>query len=139
MENGEPQVSQIDAVYSNGSFDITAEVEHTRNCSDCGTELKSISHGMEISVNLADMEEFKKLSADDQKKLLAALENGKAEVECSDDGSGDAEESGGGRYAKNIITVRVNYELTISFDKIELTHSGELEEQSPASAYDECC
>ena len=136
MENGEPQVSSIECSLSGDDVEITAEVEHTRNCADCGTELKSISISMEQSVYLESIEKPKEMSERDFDKWQSGLK--KAECEVEEDGT-DSDESGGGRYAKNMIGVVVDYCLTVKSKGVELKHSGQLREENPASAYDECC
>jgi len=136
MENGEPQVSSIEAVLRGGDVEITAEADHTRNCADCGTELKSISISFSENVSLKDLEKPDEMSEADFEKWKSGLKN--AEVEIDEDGS-DSDESGGGRYAKNMIGVTIDYELKITSNKVELKKTGQLREENPASAYDECC
>jgi hypothetical protein len=136
MENGEPQIGSIEVSRSGTDVEITADVEHTRNCADCGTELKSISISFSESLSLKDVGKPDEMSETDFEKWRAGLK--KAEVEIDEDGS-DSDESGGGRYAKNMIGVVVDYTLKITSSKIELKKSGQLREENPASAYDECC
>lgn len=136
MENGEPQVSSVEASLSGDSINITAEAEHTRNCADCGTELKSLGISFEGNVSLSDFEKPSEMTDADFEKWKSGLK--KAECEIDEDGS-DSDESGGGRYAKNMIGVVVDYTLKVTSKKITVEKSGQLREENPASAYDECC
>lgn len=142
MENGDPEVNSIEVSYADGEFSITCDVRHTRNCADCSTELKDINHNIEASVKLADIESYKALAPEQRARLDAALKDDKAEIEIEEDGS-EADESGGGRYAKNMIKVVVNYQLTVTAGNEEapvtILHAGSLEESCQASGYDECC
>lgn len=144
MENGEPDVN-LECEYSDGSFQISGEIHHARNCADCSTELKSIDLSPDVDVELHQFEDFDKLSAADQQAFKLALDKGEASIEC-DPEDGEVEESGGGRYQKNIITVRVPFTITVKATvskkdpgPVTLTYSGEVSEENPASAYEECC
>lgn len=135
MENGEPEVNGVNCTYNNGGFDVTCEVHHTRNCADCGTELKAVEGVAEGRVELAELEGWDKLTPEAQLEIKTKLEAGEIEPETEDTGS-EADESGGGRYAKNLITCTVHFRLTLGDG---LTHEGTAEMENAASYYEESC
>jgi hypothetical protein len=65
---------------------------------------------------------------------------GKVEISIESDGSGEANESGGGRYKKNMITIGDGYTLEITAEGFpEIKHSGSIEVTTNAGSYEECC
>ena len=144
LENGDPEVQNSEANYSEGCFTLTFSVRGTRLCADCWGELKSLDMDIEETVDLGEMESYKALSKDQQERILNALNDCTAEIELSEEGT-NVDETGGGRYKKNMITTEVSYELTIRVegekpeDTIELCHTGEVSNEAAAGEYEECC
>lgn len=138
MENGDPEINSLEAEFSLGSFTITLDARHTRNCADCGTELKSIDINEEANLDPEDIPAFNELPEEKRKAFLEALESKEVEAEIEEDGS-EADEAGGGRYKANQITVRVNYTLTMEHDGTKISHTGTIESVNTAGSYEECC
>jgi len=146
MENADPEVNDIEGQADIANVIITASVRGVRNCAECGTELKDCDMDMEDTVDVEQLDGFKKLTEVQQAGLLAALEAGEAEIEVEDNG-GEVDEAGGGRYAKNMLTTRILYKLTITFKAVEsgnevtvsIEHEGDLESKNAASEFNECC
>ena len=138
MENGEPEVNFDSPTIEGTTVNVSADFHHTRNCADCSTELKSVDDNVGEEFDIEDTDEFKALPEDDRKSLKEALTSGEAEVEVEDDGS-DASEGGGGRYAKNIITVTAPFTATVTCGEKTFAFKGELKMENAASNYEECC
>lgn len=148
MENGEPSVDEITATYnatpdgSPGSFTITATGEHYRNCAECSTELKNLSFEATEEICLDSFLGWGDLTIEQAGDLVRALQSGDIEPEVESDDT-DVEESGGGRYEKNMITIKVDYTVTIKppdgSEISELTFSGNVIDAHAAGEYEECC
>lgn len=129
MENGDPEIESIDVDEQGG---IQAEVRATRVCADCGTELKEGRFSMEATIS------------DELRKAFDALTvEEKESVEWdSEDGETSANEGGGGRYAKNIITVEVSVVVILRVGE-DGTEKGRCEvsltDSMAAGEFDECC
>lgn len=137
MDNGEPEVSNVDTNFSEGEITVTCEIHHTRNCADCGTELKSIDETAEASCRLNEFADYGSLKVVDHQKIAKDINDGKISIEAEDEGA-EAEESGGGRYAKNMIAVRVPITVSFIYNGKVFKHSVECVTENPASAYEEC-
>lgn len=138
MENGDPQMDSIEATIDGGKISISANATATRNCADCSTELKSLSLDFEAELELKDFPKFNDLSETDKAKFQAALDAGTLDLNVEDAG-GEMEESGGGRYAKNMITTKFSYSVSAKAGDLELVYEGELSSENAASEFEECC
>lgn len=140
MENGDPEVNSLEATWQgNGVINVTADLELFRNCADCGTQLKSAQPSIETDLDLAEQEAWRALPEDKRARILAALEADSAIVNV-DNGDPSVDESGGGRYAKNMITVTLPITIKIEageLDRVEF--SADLSESLAASEFEECC
>jgi hypothetical protein len=145
METQEPQCDSIDAEYEAstkaqqpGEFRVTATGTTERNCADCGTTLKAVNWDAEKEIPLTEFRDWQKLTASVKQAWIDALAKEQAEIEIEENGS-DSDESGGGRYAKNIITSRVNFILTLKLNDpvLRLIYEGQVESQNAASEFEE--
>lgn len=116
LENGEPECSgDIEANLSGGSINLSVSAEVPRNCAECGTELKRGSYDLELDIETDEIvEAAPEAIREEVRKMLEVDEGdvGGLTVDVSEDGL-EAEEGGGGRYAKNMITLNVNATVTI--------------------------
>src|SRR6516165_1086406 len=80
MENGDPQVNSLEVSYDSGCIEFECSVTHTRNCADCGTELKSCDYDLTKSIDAKDMLNHSKLSKKQQELMLSALEANSADL-----------------------------------------------------------
>jgi len=112
---------EIDSL-ENSTVSVACEVRVTRVCADCGTELKELTFDIEetLEVTLAG----RKLTEDELNSLHASLDDV------------DTSESGGGRYAKNIISFDGTIEVYL--DKV-MVGSVKVGDSAAASAFEECC
>lgn len=117
MENGEPEVNSVE-VDSEGH--VNAEVHLTRNCAECSTELKDYTFELE---------------ADPDEEFMAAHKGHALDV---DEGDCSVDESGGGRYAKNIISVSLVATVKCAVCPDAKTEV-ELGSDAAASEFEECC
>lgn len=152
MDNGDPELEQgpeltfhmrskkTDGKEILAHFDVTATVRGTRNCADCGNTLKELSMDMDGTAELAQFEGWKELTPDQQGEVQGRLEAGTVEPDAEAE-EGTVDESGGGRYKKNLITTVVPYNITIEDSElgIKLTYNGELSYEAAASEFEECC
>jgi hypothetical protein len=144
MENGEPEINDFQVQYSGGTFEVTANARHTRNCADCGTELKDCDHDFEGSVELTEFEGWASLTSEQQTAVKLWLESNEAQSDQSDC---QVEESGGGRYQKNMIELVLSYSIEIEAENelepdaapIKLVYNGTLSNSAAAGEYCECC
>lgn len=138
LENGEPEINNSAAEVSGASVDVQVDIHHARNCADCSTELKALDMTLEESVALDELNEFKALTPAQQKQVLTAAEDGTLEALLENEGA-ESEEGGGGRYAKNMISVTYSADLkiTVTETEIKLTHHLELVEENAAGSYEE--
>lgn len=96
LETQDPEVNDIDV----SETSIILEVRVTRNCADCGTEMKSNDFSTEVDLP-QEWIDAHGLNEDGTER------DGHGEWEV-EEGSSSQYESGGGRYAKNM----VGYDLT---------------------------
>jgi hypothetical protein len=123
LENGEPEISTEDL----NSGSVNLEIRLTRNCADCSTELKEYTFSI-------DNEHEKELNAH-----LADKHEGVTDLDASfelvmDDFSAD--ESGGGRYKKNMISIAGGYTVKCTLCNAEVVKQ-EVKDEAPAGAFDE--
>ncbi len=148
LENNEPEINDLSLTHNGeGQFAVTLDCRHVRACAECSTELKSIDISEELNPTIQEFDGFDALSEAQKASIIEALDSGEIEVDC-DEGDVNVEESGGGRYKKNLITVTVGANLTLEFtpevtaeenEKITLTHAIEFKSENAASYYEECC
>lgn len=100
--------------------------------------MKAIDWDVEETVKLEDIEGIKELPEEEREKLRTALDDEDASVEVEENGT-DFDESGGGRYKKNIITSRVHAEVTIQWGERKFTHGIAVETANAASEFEEQC
>lgn len=146
MENGEPEFNSLEAMLQNGDVFVTASVRSIRNCADCGTEMKSLDVEMEENISIETFDGFKELSDKDKAKLLKFAEEEDETLELeADEGDTSMDESGGGRYKKNMITTVARGDITLTWDRrahggeVKLTTTVELSSENAASEFEECC
>ena len=143
MDNADPQVDSLEAGdLKGGSVEITVDGQHFRVCSDCGTELKSVSFNESETEQLNTFEGWDALTEEQKSAVLKGCEDGNL-VAGVEEASVEVDESGGMRYKKNIITITINYEVAVDLDpiveKVVLHKSGQFTIENAASGYDECC
>jgi hypothetical protein len=139
MENGDVNVDSLEATFADGGVDVIFDVSHSRNCAECGMELKNTSQQVEGRFELEDVDGWKALPQEEKDRLLAALEDGTAEMGAEKAGT-DVDESGGGRYKKNVITLRVEVCFGVNSKKGKVfKFAREFEAEVAASEYEECC
>lgn len=142
LETQEPECNNIEAEWDSpgpegaGDVRINADGRTCRNCADCGTELKALDWEAEDTVQIDQMDEFNALSDEDKKECVAALRDGTAEVSVEEQGT-ECDESGGGRYKKNMITSRVNYRMEIAWNGKSISHTGDVYSENAASEFEE--
>lgn len=95
MDNGDPEVNESDIVPNDATATVTASVHLVRNCADCGTELKAL----DVDADEADFE-------------VPAEHRGEGHNLSVEVTANDVNESGGGRYKKNYITVDLDYSVS---------------------------
>lgn len=135
MENGDPEVNDVEVDNDGG---VKVEVRLTRNCAECSTELKDATFNLEGTCEKL-VEIFAALT--DAEKETAEWEADEAECEVT--------ESGGSRYAKNMIGVTANVTVRLSVEVVEGEKAGErvqkgeesieMHDEMQASGFDECC
>jgi hypothetical protein len=98
LETQEPEENDVAAELTGEGeqFSATAELRLVRACADCGTELKETTFEIEVEGDIIHEEDCDP----DDRDLDVELTN----VEST--------ETGGGRYAKNMIGVRGEIEVT---------------------------
>lgn len=97
LETGDPE--EQSAELNDGTISI--EVRLTRNCSECGSEKKEYTFSMEQEIQESIDAHNAKFHPDAEQKSDLTL-----------DMDYDTDESGGGRYKKNMISVNANYNVT---------------------------
>jgi hypothetical protein len=142
LDNGDPDVDNIEATASGMTVNVSATVTAKRVCTECGNDMKTCSLDMEDQFNIEDMEQFKYLSPDDQELVRKEAASGSLQVDVEEEGA-ETSESGGARYKKNIIETALDYSVDINVEReclnnITLTYSGEMKQSAAASEYDEC-
>lgn len=140
METGDPEVNSLEAEFSDGSIRVSSDVRVTRNCADCGTELKDHTYNPEDTIELAQFDAWQKLSESQRQALVKAGDAGDLEIEIEETGS-SVDESGGSRYKANEITLTLDYQITVKGGGLAepITFDGSLQEMETAGAFDECC
>ncbi len=130
MENGDPEVNllEVGEVEEGGSScTVTAEVSLVRNCADCSTELKRADLDTEVVVELGD----NKAKCESPKAKDGQHELSVSELSC------EATESGGGRYAKNLIGFELDFKVECENEGCELAVDGTVEDALQASGFEE--
>jgi hypothetical protein len=123
METLDPEVESLEVEDRNdGTATVTATVRCVRACADCGTELKETTFEVECEVAAVHVP----FAEGDASAAEHELEVEEESVEST--------ESGGGRYAKNLIGFALDFKVTCSCG-LELT--GQLADSLQASAWDE--
>jgi hypothetical protein len=118
LENGEPEEQNLEISHHDGdTFEITGEFRLPRTCSECGTELKEANFLFEFNTNLEGVTPEER-------------ENLSIEVEDM-----EVNESGGGRYAKNLFSLSGAFRITTADREIS-TVEGDSDQLS-ASSFDE--
>lgn len=143
MENGEAQIDSEQIDLDGNGLTITIDVLMTRNCADCSTELKQVNSTIDGSLSVEEI--LKQIPEGAERKLWKKILGSKdheveASIECS---AGDVDESGGGRYKKNMITAHVDAEITLSTavdgKDLEVSFSKDFETSESAGSFEECC
>lgn len=138
LENADPEVDESSIDSTQGAIDFNYNVRMVRQCADCGQEMKSYDGEAEAHVELEDIEEFQKLPDSIREGLI----DGSISYEVSADTNAEVEESGGGRYKKNIITATVTIDYTVSFTvgKKDYKLAGQTTAECEAAAgdFEEC-
>lgn len=116
LENGDPEVNDLDIT----SEQVTCNVRLVRTCADCSGEMKEANLDLEDTI---DHPEIPKGEGD------------KHEFDVEEDGA-EVNESGGGRYKKNMIGVEVSYKAKCSCG---WTHEGTLTGEEAAGSFEELC
>ncbi len=120
METENDGIEGEDISADDQGFNLTFSVTVNRNCADCGTTLKSAQF---------DFEENEEI--DWKAKGVKEEDIGNVEVEIEDP---DINESGGGRYAKNIISCDCAYKVKIGEKVI---YEGNAQQSMAASEFEE--
>lgn len=126
LETGEPDEQQ--AEINDGVVSI--EIRLTRNCSECGSERKETTFSMEEDVS----EEIEAHNKQHHPDVAAdALPGLTLEVDY------EVTESGGGRYAKNLIGVTAEYTVTCDACGTETSAvtDGSMHDETQASGFDD--
>ncbi len=123
MDNGEPEDNgfQVD---DDGL--IEGSVRATRVCADCSTELKEYTFDFTMQIPEDKMP---------RKPTEKETEEG-AEMEV--EVNLESTESGGGRYAKNMVGVSVEVTVTCTWDA-DWSYIATNEDSVGAGSFDECC
>jgi len=124
LENDEPQEDSIEIV---SDSEVQIDVTISRNCADCGQEMKNHEFSgvsTDIDVEWTATHAPHEDGSDDG-------EHGEWEVETS---AMELTESGGGRYAKNMIGFECTATVTC---KCGETTTVQLSDQAAASEFDE--
>lgn len=143
METQDPQTDGLDVDFvssgkADGEFNVTWEATTVRQCADCGTELKSLTVDAENTIPLEDFKGWDELTTAEQEELVRALDNDECQLKIEEE-STNASESGGSRYAKNIITSMVTYRISFKTAKGEMSYQDNLSSENAASEFEECC
>ena len=134
LETGEPE--EQSAELSEGTINI--EVRLTRNCAECGAEKKETTFELTTDISTQIQDHNLKFHAGILDEV--AVNTPDAELpELSLDVDYDSTESGGGRYAKNMIGVTANYTVTCDDCKggDAVVAIGTLEDYIAASGFEE--
>lgn len=125
LENGDPEVDMemnLEGERKVGvieeQFSVSGTAHLTRNCAECGSELKTADLNLE-----SEMQTFTHITPECD-----------GELHCDFD-DGLVDESGGGRYAKNMISCSVHWSVTCS--KCQATLQNDVEASEVAGAFEE--
>jgi len=121
LENGDPEVDGEDLTEGT----VTIEVRLTRNCAECSGELKEYTFPLEAD------------HSDEIKAHEEEHHDGDPQEYTLEVDSTEADESGGGRYKKNMISVTAHYTITCDECKAEVVADAEVSDEAPASSFDE--
>lgn len=130
MENGDLEVDEL-SIDVDGTVSVSASLP--RNCAECSTELKRGEFQTEDDAGISEAElecKFSKapaLTADDVSPHSFEIE----------ELSNDVSESGGGRYAKNMVGFDLEYEVTCTNEECDLKVKGAIGDAMQASSFDE--
>jgi hypothetical protein len=125
----ETQDPEVDGLEVNDSSDsnavaVTGTVRIVRACADCGTEMKEASFDIDTEVEIEGWQSGDKFDG---------LEIEETSIEST--------ESGGGRYAKNMIGYKLDLKVTGKLarggKKIDFEAEDSVEDSLQASAFDE--
>lgn len=137
LENQDPEVDNIEVEGFRDGFEIRISGRHVRACAECGGELKAVDFEEEFETPFSVFKDWNTLTPEQQKQFCEGLATGDITPEIEETGA-TVDESGGGRYAKNIITITVDWKLTVALpDGPELTHEGQSEIENAAGDYEE--
>lgn len=157
MDNADPEVNQLDAELDGGMIRVTSEVRCSRQCAECGTDLKELNLELDTEIMIVELSGFKELSPEDQTFITEALADmgtlpdvdektsGSPEFEVDiEESSSSIDEGGGGRFKKNMLTTHVEGNITVTVThpagpSIKFGGPVELESENAASEFDECC
>ena len=137
LETSDPEM-QNEELTDDGQVELSVRL--TRNCADCSNELKettfdlSDDHSEDIEAHIKAHHPNSLTDDGDEPRPTFTLEIGNTENS----------ESGGGRYAKNMIGVSIDYEIRCDVcdradDKVnpDPVTVGNLSDSIPASGFDE--
>lgn len=129
LDNVDPDVSDLSIELQNSMLLITASVRCVRACAECGGELKEITHDFSEEVDPMELPQIK-----ESKELQENLKDIEFDIEPD---SCEIEESGGGRYAKNIIACVLAYRIKAKYQDHAFSYDGSMTEEAAASSYEE--
>lgn len=143
MENSDPEVNDISVVYNGDhTFTVTAEVRLVRACADCGTELKDRTAYLEDTIKLSEFSVDGNgilITKEEQDAIHTAMDTLAADPDVEDCGDATVDESGGGRYAKNMLTLTMSAVVSITVNGVTYEGGIKFTDEAGASEYDECC
>lgn len=118
LENGEPEEQSLEIAHQDGNkFEVTGEFRLPRTCCDCGQELKEANFIFEFDTELEGVTE---------------AERQNLSIEVTDI---EVNESGGGRYAKNVFSLSATFR--IATDQRKVTTVDADSDQINAGSFDE--
>lgn len=123
LENGDPETNSLEVEDTDDGAIVTAEVHLIRNCGDCGTELKAADVEGDEDIQFDNLHCPAKNGDDTSHDLVVT------ELSC------DVDESGGGRYKKNIITF--DLEFKIACNDCDLEVKGNVRGDEAAGSFEE--
>jgi hypothetical protein len=113
LENGEPEVENLELT----DGELTASIRLVRQSACCSEDMKEYTYEPNLNIQseiLAHLKKFhKELFDGDNEAPRDGVEL--PEFEASENGC-DVDESGGGRYAKNIISISLNVDVICQSD-----------------------
>jgi len=99
-------------------------------------EMKALDINEEVELELDKFDGFSNLGGKKQEQLREAWDAEQLEIEVTEDG-GSTDESGGGRYKKNILTTTVEFTAKFSWEGLDFTYSSNFSCEHAASEYDD--